>query len=96
MTGWGSVDAYNLVAEWNSGEPDSNVVPSCTPDAIYQQQANAQGYSWSFTLHLNETAAVSSTLTDFAIDGTSYASQIVSFFGNSSIPAHGYRRLLTI
>src|SRR5258708_29422731 len=32
VTGLGSVDAYNLVAEWNSGAADSKVVPSCTPN----------------------------------------------------------------
>jgi uncharacterized protein (TIGR03437 family) len=89
VTGWGSIDAYNLVTEWNSGAPDSSVVPFCTPAPVYEQQPNAQGDSWSFTLTLKETAGVSSTLTDFTANGTSLASQIAGFFGSSSIPAHG-------
>jgi uncharacterized protein (TIGR03437 family) len=90
VTGLGSVDAYKLLTEWNSGAPDSNIVPSCTPVIVFEQpQPDAQGYSWLFTLHLKESAGVSSTLTDFTVDGTSQASQIASFFGTSNIPANG-------
>jgi uncharacterized protein (TIGR03437 family) len=89
VTGLGSVDAYNLVAEWNSGAADSKVVPSCIPSPVYQQAPDSNGFSWSFTLNLQETAGVSSTLTDFTANGTSLASQIVGFFGSSTIPARG-------
>ena len=65
MTGLGSVDAYNLVTEWNAATPVSNVVPSCNPDPVYQQAPDANGFSWDFTLTLNETAGVGTSFTDF-------------------------------
>jgi uncharacterized protein (TIGR03437 family) len=89
VTGLGSVDAYNLVTEWNTTTPVSNVVASSNPDPVYQQAPDSNGYSWIFTLTLNETAGVGTSFTDFTVSGTSYASQIVSFFGGSVIPAHG-------
>jgi uncharacterized protein (TIGR03437 family) len=90
VTGLGSVDAYNLVTEWNAATPVSNVVPSSSPNSVNQQAPDANGYSWLFTLTLNERAGVGTSFTDFTINGTSYASQIVSFFGTNTIPAGGY------
>jgi uncharacterized protein (TIGR03437 family) len=90
VTGLGSVDAYNLITEWNAATRESNVVPSCNPDPVYQQAPDSNGFSWDFTLTLSETAGVGTSLTDFTINGTSYASQIVSFFGTSTIPADGF------
>jgi uncharacterized protein (TIGR03437 family) len=88
VTGLGSVDAYNLVADWNSPTPVSDLVPSCTPDPVYEQAPDSNGFSWPFTITLSETAGVGTTLTDFTVNGASAASQIVSFFGTSIIPAH--------
>jgi len=88
VTGLGSVDAYNLVTKWNAATPASNVVPSSNPNPVYQQAPDSNGFSWAFTLTLNETAGVSTSFTDFTIDGASHASEIVSFFGGSVIPAH--------
>jgi uncharacterized protein (TIGR03437 family) len=91
VTGLGSVDAYNLVTNWNAPTPVSNVIPSCNPDPVYEQAPNSQGFSWTFTLSLQETAGVGTSLTDMTINGTSYASQITSFFGipSPTIPAQG-------
>jgi uncharacterized protein (TIGR03437 family) len=89
VTGLGSVDAYNLITEWNAATPVSNVVASCNPDPVYEQAPDSNGFSWPFTLTVNERAGVSTTLTDFTVNGTSFASQIVSFFGTAAIPANG-------
>lgn len=89
VTGLGSVDAYNLVTEWSAPTPVSNVLPSCNPDPVYEQAPDANGFSWTFTLTLQETAGVGTSLTDFTVNGTSLASQITSFFGTQTIPAYG-------
>ena len=89
VTGLGSVDAYNLVTEWNVATPQSNVVPSCAPDPVHEQPPNAQGYSWFYTISLTETAGVATTFTGFTLNGFDYSSQIVGFFGTSNIQAHG-------
>jgi hypothetical protein len=68
---------------------NSAVIPSVTPNPVYEQTADAQGYSWFFTVHLTEVAGVPTTLTDFTIDGTSEASNIASWFGSASIAANG-------
>ena len=89
VTGLGSVDAYNLVTEWNSGTPDSQVIPFCTPNPVYQQPPDPQGDSWFYTINLIETPGVGTTLTGFTFNGNDYSSQIVSYFGSSTIPARG-------
>jgi hypothetical protein len=68
---------------------NSAVVPSVRPNPVYQQQADADGYSWFYTILLTEVAGANTTLTRFTINGTSYAAQIINFFGSSSIPALG-------
>jgi uncharacterized protein (TIGR03437 family) len=90
VTGLGSVDAFNLVHQWSSKPPlSSAVVPSVDQIPVFQQQPDANGNSWSFTITLNEEAGIGTTLTDFTIDGTSYASQIPTLFGAVAIPANG-------
>jgi uncharacterized protein (TIGR03437 family) len=89
VTGLGSVDAYNLVTEWNAATPISRVVVSCNPNPVNQQAPDSNGNSWLFTLTLNETAGVGTSITGFTANSTSLASQIVNFFGTSTLPAHG-------
>ncbi len=89
VTGLGSVDAYNLLTEWNAATPASKIVAVCTPNPVAEQPPNAQGDSWFYTISLSETAGVATNLTGFMFNGTDYSSQIVSYFGSSTIPAHG-------
>ena len=89
VTGLGSVDAYNLVTEWNAATPESRVILSCNPNPVNQQPPNSNGFVWAFTLTLTETAGVATSLTDFTVNGTSYPADIGNFFGGAVIPAHG-------
>jgi uncharacterized protein (TIGR03437 family) len=89
VTGLGSVDAYNLITEWNAATPASKIVPACTPDPVYEQQPDAQGDSWFYTISLTETAGVATNLSAFTFNGTDYSSQIANYFGSSTIPANG-------
>jgi uncharacterized protein (TIGR03437 family) len=88
VTGLGSVDAYNLVAEWNAPTPQSKVVPSCTPNPVYEQQPDAEGYSWFYTVILTEKAGVGTNLTGFTFNGADYSSKIVDYFGSSTLPGN--------
>jgi len=65
------------------------VVPSFTPNPVYEQQTDADGYSWFFTVTLTETNGVGATLTGFTFGGTDYSSSIRSFFGSSAITGYG-------
>lgn len=67
----------------------SAVVPSVTPNPVYQQPPDSNGYTFFFTVSLNEIAGTATTLTDFTFLGTDYAGSITSFFGTASIPANG-------
>jgi uncharacterized protein (TIGR03437 family) len=89
VTGLGSIDAYNLVTEWNAATPESQVILSCNPDPVNQQPPDSNGFAWAFTLTLTEAAGVATSLTDFTVNGTSYPADIDSFFGGAVIPAHG-------
>src|SRR5205085_9317067 len=87
VTGLGSVDAFNLVHQWSSTPPlNSGVVPSVDQIPVFQTQPDANGNSWSFKIMLNEEGGIGTMLTDFTIDGTSYASQITTLFGGAAIP----------
>jgi uncharacterized protein (TIGR03437 family) len=90
VTGLGSVDAYNFVHQWSNKPPlNSAVVPSVDQIPVFQQQPDANGNGWSFKITLNEEAGIGTTLTDFTVDGTSYASQIQSLFGGAAIAPNG-------
>lgn len=86
-TGWGSVDAYNLVHGWTTAPAiASSVVPSVDQSPVFQQSPDAQGNPWHFRLTLTEEAGIGTTLTGVTIDGVSYTSQIASRFGGTAIP----------
>ena len=68
---------------------NSAVIPSIVPNPVYQQQPDADGYSWFYTIRLAEVAGVATTLTGFSIDGEDYSTSINDFFGTASIPANG-------
>jgi uncharacterized protein (TIGR03437 family) len=90
VTGLGSVDAYNLVHQWSSAPAvNSAVVASIDQAPVFQQQPDGNGNSWTFQLTLNEEAGIATTLTDFTIDGVSYAAQIPDLFGSAVIAANG-------
>jgi uncharacterized protein (TIGR03437 family) len=90
VSGLGSVDASSLAHQWSSVAPrTSAVVPSIDQNPVFQQAPDAAGNPWHFTLTLNEEAGIATTLTDFTIDGVSYASQIASDFRTAAVPAGG-------
>jgi hypothetical protein len=63
--------------------PNSSVTVSITPNPVIEQHR-----AWTFTVLLSN-AGGATTLTNFTVNGTSYAGQIRSFFGSTSIPANG-------
>jgi uncharacterized protein (TIGR03437 family) len=65
------------------------VVPSFAPDPVYEQQTDADGYSWFFTVTLTETGGVAAALTGFTFAGTDFSSSIPDFFGSSALAAYG-------
>jgi uncharacterized protein (TIGR03437 family) len=65
------------------------VIPSFAPNPVYEQQTDADGFSWFFTVTLTDTSDVAATLTGFTFGGTDYSSSIPFFFGSSAIAAHG-------
>jgi uncharacterized protein (TIGR03437 family) len=89
VTGLGSIDAYNLVNEWNAATPVSKIVPACTPNPVFEQTPDAQGNGWFYTVSLTETAGVATELTGFTINGADNSTQIPNYFGSATIPAHG-------
>ena len=67
----------------------SAVVPTVTPDPVYEQKPNADGYSWFYTVTLTDKTSTPTTLTGFTINGEDASSAINDFFGSSSIPGNG-------
>jgi hypothetical protein len=72
----------------------SVVVPSVTPNPVYQGQTDANGYSWFYTVKLTETAGTATTLTGFTYTIPGFApldlsSSIATLFGSTTIPAKG-------
>jgi len=82
--------ASSATATVSLGTPTMSAVTlSVTPNPVYQTAPDASGATFSFTIQLQETAGVSTTLTGFTFDGISFAGSIASFFGSTALPAHG-------
>jgi len=89
-SGWGSVDATNLIHQWTTQAPKASaVVASLDQNPVFQQQPDARGNGWVFNLTLQEEAGIATTLTGMSINGVDYTSQITALFGGASIPAAG-------
>jgi hypothetical protein len=84
-------NASSATATVSLGGPatTSAVTASVTPNPVYQQAPDANGATFSFTVQLLETAGVSTTLTGFTFDGMSFGGSLASFFGSTTLPAHG-------
>jgi hypothetical protein len=67
----------------------SAVTAAVTPNPVYQQAPDANGATFAFTIQLNETAGVATTVTGLTLNGVSYAGSIAAFFGSATLPAHG-------
>jgi hypothetical protein len=92
VTGLGSIDAANLVANWVAGKSNSKtasaVVPSIDPSPVYQQAADNDGFSWFYTIRLKETGGAPTRITGFSIDGDDLSDSIADWFGTSDLPAN--------
>jgi uncharacterized protein (TIGR03437 family) len=67
----------------------SAVVPSFTPNPVYKEQTDSQGFSWFFTVTLTNMSNVAATLTGLTFGGTDSSSAILPIFGSSTLPAYG-------
>jgi uncharacterized protein (TIGR03437 family) len=73
----------------------SAVIPSVSPNPVYEQAADVDGYTFFFTIRLTEINGFKTTLTGFNIlyqgasSPTDYSSSISGFFGNNVIQADG-------
>jgi hypothetical protein len=80
----------SATAALSLGTPATSAVTvSVTPNPVYQHASDANGATFSFTVQLQETAGVSTNLTGFTFDGMSFAGSLASFFGSTTLPAHG-------
>jgi uncharacterized protein (TIGR03437 family) len=67
----------------------SAVTASVQPSPVYKQAPDADGFAWTYTLQLTETAGVATKLTGFTIDGNDYSEQLATLFGSTTLPAMG-------
>ena len=91
-TGLGSIDAYNLVANWKPVAlpvPNSLVSASATPNPVYQIPQTVGGSQFQFQVTLTESNGGATTLTGFTIGGTSYSDEILPLFHTNLIPPNG-------
>jgi len=74
----------------NLGTPTKSAVKvTVTPNPVYQTAPAANGATFSFSITLQETAGVATTITGFTFGGVSYGASIAKFFGGTTLPAHG-------
>ena len=67
----------------------SAVVASIDKSPVFQKAPDSNGFKFRFTITLTEEAGIGTTLTDFQMDGVSYASQISTLFKTASIAPRG-------
>lgn len=73
----------------NPPAKNSAVVPFVSPQAVSPVTPDADGYKYFFQIYLGEVNGNSTTVTDLKIDGVSFASQLLSIFGGTTVPAGG-------
>ena len=91
VTGLGSPDVAKLIHNWSTQPPSQSLaIPSLDQNPVYQLTSpDASGNSWSYVFTVAEEAGIGTTITGLSIDGTSYAPQIASLFGSSTLLPHG-------
>lgn len=67
----------------------SRVTVSVNPNPVFQQTADAQGYSWFYTISLAETAGFPTRLTGVRFNGADVTSSVLPLFVSGTIPAFG-------
>ena len=67
----------------------SAVTLTVTPNPVYQQAPDANGATFSFTVQVQETAGVATTLTGLSFDGLSFAGLLTRVFGGTTLAPHG-------
>jgi len=67
----------------------SLVVAAVSPDPVYEQDADAEGYRWFYQVRLEEKAGIETRLTQLRIDGVDYSSNISAWFGTDRLTALG-------
>ena len=67
----------------------SQVSAAVTPDPLYQQAPDSQGYQWAYAVRVTESAGVKVTLTGLKVGSTDYSAQLAQLFPTTSLPAFG-------
>lgn len=67
----------------------SQVSLTVTPNPVYQQLPDADGFQWSFNLQLAESAGVGTTITRLKINSVDYTSQLMTLFGGTNLAPWG-------
>jgi subtilase family serine protease len=67
----------------------SAVTVTVNPNPVYQHAPDANGATLSFTIQLQETAGVATTVTGFTFGGVDYTNSLASLFGGTALAANG-------
>jgi len=94
VTGLGSIDIANLVQNWAASKTPPSSGPSkpvitVEPTVVYESAADADGYSWFYTVKITETGGTPTTVRAFLIDEDDYSDSIADWFGSTTLPANG-------
>jgi uncharacterized protein (TIGR03437 family) len=69
--------------------PPSSVRPTVSPNPVPEQSLDADGYSWFYSLKLEEMAGVSTRLTSLKLGGADFSENISAWFGTDLLPGSG-------
>ena len=82
-----SAGSTNVIV--STGDASSPVTATVSPNPVYQQPVDADGYAWYYAVRISDQSGLASTLTAFSIDGTDYSANIAAWFGSATLPARG-------
>jgi hypothetical protein len=85
----GTLTPISVSVQANVTITRSKVLATVTPNPVYQQATDADGYAWFYTVRLTETGGVAARLTSLKYEGGDLSNNIVSWFGSDLLPAHG-------
>jgi uncharacterized protein (TIGR03437 family) len=67
----------------------SSVRATATPNPVLEEAPDAEGYSWFYSVNLEEKAGVATKLTTLRFGGTDLTENIVPWFGTDLLPGFG-------
>lgn len=85
----GALAPLNVTVRTTVTFTQAGAAVSVAPSPVIETQPDADGYTFFYTLRVDETVGVAARITKLVIDGTDRSADIIGFFDTDQLPAFG-------